>query len=233
MENGNVQEKSLPIFSLIYRNILLIVMVTVLTALIGLGYSVWRVKPTYTACKSVILRTTMSDDSSSALSNQAQLAKIYLETISKVLKSPDMVTDYNDAYDHENEKIVRSAIGVKYGEQSFIFTITYTDYSETLAVEKLDSLIETFSESARFQECVPAESSQLIHTQKDCDIVKSTSYVKYTAIGGIVGLVVTIALVIVVYMFDNTIKDRDEYEALTGSNIIAFIPKEKIKKNKA
>lgn len=224
------KERSLPIFKLIYKNLLLIIMVTILTALMGLGYCVWRVKPTYTASKSVILRTTMSDDTQSNLSNQAQLAKIYLETIAKVIKSPDMVTDYNNAYNNGNEKISRGAIGVNYGEQSFIFSITYTDYSEDLAIEKLDSLIDTFSASARFQECVPAESSQLIHTQKDCDITKSTSYVKYTAIGGVLGLVITVAGVILVYMFDNTIKDRDEYEEFTGSTVIALIPKEKPKK---
>ncbi len=224
------KERSLPIFKLIYKNLLLIIMVTILTALMGLGYCVWRVKPTYTASKSVILRTTMSDDTQSNLSNQAQLAKIYLETIAKVIKSPDMVTDYNNAYNNGNEKISRGAIGVNYGEQSFIFSITYTDYSEDLAIEKLDSLIDTFSASARFQEFVPAESSQLIHTQKDCDITKSTSYVKYTAIGGLLGLVITVAGVILVYMFDNTIKDRDEYEEFTGSTVIALIPKEKPKK---
>ncbi|MBQ7236739.1 MAG: hypothetical protein IJX03_06280 [Clostridia bacterium] len=226
-------ERSIPVFKILYKNLLLIVMITVLCALIGLGYSVMRVKPTYTATRSVILRTTMNENTSSNLTNEASLAKLYLPNVAKLIKSPDVVNEVNEVYAasaNEGEKVKRGAISVYYGEQSFIFSISYTDRSPELAQEKLDVLIETFSNSSKFQAGIQADQAKLIHTQKQSTVTKSNSYVKFTAIGAIAGLVIAVAVVFVMYLLDNTVRDKAEFEELTGVDVIAYINKEKPKK---
>lgn len=233
MENNvnNSEQMAIPIFKILYRNLLLIVLITILCAFLSLGYSVLRVKPTYTASRSVILRTTMSREeggnASNLLSNQATLAKLYLPNIAKLIKSPDVVAEVNEAYDNDNEKINRSAIGVKYGEQSLIFTISYTDKTAELAEEKLNAVIDTFAISDQFQDCVQAEDAQLIHTQKECYVIKSTTHVKYALIGGVVGVIISIVVATLTYMLDNTIKSKNEIEELTGVYLLSYIDKEK------
>ncbi|MBR2448586.1 MAG: hypothetical protein IKB30_00530 [Clostridia bacterium] len=223
-------EKSIPVFKLLYKNLLLIVMVTVLFALIGLGYSVMRVQPTYTATRSVILRTEMDKNTTNRLPNETSLAKLYLPSVAKLIKSPAVVEKVNEAYTTEGEKITRGAISVSYGEQSFIFSISYTDKSADLAQEKLDVLIETFSNSEEFKAGVQASEVKLIHTQRQSTVTKATSYVKFAALGGVAGLVIAVAAVFLVYVLDNTIRDKVEFEELTGVDVIAYINKEKPKK---
>ena len=227
----NVQEKTIPIFKLLYKNLLLIILITVLSALLSLGYCVLSVKPTYTASRSVILRTTMNKEdginAANVLSNQAALAKLYLPNIAKLIKSPDVVTEVNKQYDNGKEKISRGAIGVRYGEQSLIFTISYTDKNSKLAEEKLNAVINTFAVSDQFQDCVQADDAQLIHTQKECTVAKSTSYVKYTIIGTIAGIIIAVAISVLAYMLDNTIRDKKELEEITGVYLLSYIDKEK------
>lgn len=226
-------ERSIPVFKILCKNLLLIVMITVLCALIGLGYSVMRVKPTYTATRSVILRTTMNDTGANNITNGGSLAKLYLSNVAKIIKSPEIVNEVNEAYASsatEGEKVKIGEISVNYGEQSLIFSISYTDRSPELAQEKLDVLIETVSASSKLQEGVPAKDVELIHTQRQSTVTKSTSYVKFTAIGAIAGLVIAVAAVFLIYVLDNTVRDKAEFEELTGVDVIAYINKEKPKK---
>ena len=135
-ENKSVNELNIPILNILYKNLVLIIMSTILFALVGLGYCLLKVPPQYVASRSVILRTTMNDTSASQLSNQAALAKIYLPNVAKLIKSPDVVKEVNEKYGNGEESLSRGAIGVIYGEKSLIFTITYTDKTPELAEEK-------------------------------------------------------------------------------------------------
>lgn len=207
-------------------------MVTVLCALIGLGYSLSQMPPTYTATRSLLLRTEIQDSGfeNSQSANQANLAKKYLKTVEKIIKSPKLNEEINADYNVEGQSISSSAIKLDYGETSLIFRISYTDVSEELAKQKLESLIKTFSQSETLKQGITADSVQFLHTQKDSEITENTSYTKVTILGAGVGLVISVIAVFLVYAFDNTVKDKKEFEELTGVNVIAYINKEKPKK---
>ncbi len=227
-ENMNVQEKSFPLFRILYKNLLIIIMSIVLAALLGLGYSMMRVAPTYQASRSVILRTTMEGSTSAT---EGALAKKYLPTVAKLVKSPVIIKEINEAYENNNEVISRGAIGVIYGEKSLIFTITYTDRTPELAEEKLNVIIQEFSKSDNFKDNIKAKEATLINTQKNCDIVKNTFYGKYTVIGALAGAVISVLAVLLVYIMDNTIKTKEELEEVVGVDLLSYINKEKPLKN--
>lgn len=230
-QNQSVNETNIPIFSILYKNLVLIIMSTVLFALVGLGYCVWKVPTQYVASRSVILRTTMEDSSSSSLSNQAALAKIYLPNVAKLIKSPDVIKEVNDVYNNGSETVSRNAIGVVYGEKSLIFTITYTDKTPELAEEKLNKLIEVFSGSEKFIQSVQAKEAKLIHTQKKCSIEEKTSYAKFVVVGGLAGAGLSIIVALLAYVLDNTIKSKEELEGIVGSSLLACVDKIKPNKN--
>ena len=223
---------SLPLINLFLRNIILIILISVLCALIGLGYSVVRVKPVYTASRSVILRTTLS--SNKVLANQAALGKIYLSSIPDLIKSPNIIGvadyKYEEMRENENDKIVSGAVGMEYEKDSLIFQLTYRDKSPKLAEEKLEILIDTVAEE--ISQYIKAEDVQLIATQRKCDIVETQFYTRYTGIGLAVGLGISVIIILMIYMLDNTIKSKSEFEEMTGITVLAHVDKETQKGHK-
>lgn len=226
-------EKTVPILKILYKSWLWIVLVTILCALLGLFYSVSQVPPTYTATRSLMLRTEIHDaEYTSQSANQANLAKNYFVTVEKIIKSPKLVKEVNENNTLSGLTVRSSAIGISYGENSLIFKVSYTEKTKELAEQKLNALIDTFSKSNTIKQGIMADDVQFIHTQKVCDIVENNSHVKITVIGGCVGLVLAVGVAFVVYLLDNTVRDRQEFEELTGVNVIAYINKEKPKKKK-
>ena len=228
-----MKEKTVPILKILYKSWLWIVLFTILCTLVGLFYSVSQVPPTYTATRSLILRTEIHDTESSYQSaNQANLAKNYFYTVEKLIKSPKLVKEVNENNADIGLSVESSAIGISYGENSLIFKVSYTAKTKELAEQKLNAIIDTFSKSNTIKEGIMASDVQFIHTQKGCDTVENNSHVKITVIGGVIGLVLSVGAAFVVYLLDNTVRDRQEFEEITVVNVIAYINKEKTKKKK-
>ncbi len=225
---------SLPLLNLFFKKIVLIILICVLCALLGLGYSVLKVKPTYTASRSVILRTTLSSDGKYDQANQATLGKLYLSTIPNVIKSPTIISAANLKYEKfrvsANDKIISGAVGMIYEEDSLIFQFTYRDKTPELAKQKLEILIETVSE--KISQYIQAKDVKLIHTQRISDVVETQYYTKYTGMGLAVGVVISILIVLMIYMLDNTIKSKDKFEEMTGISVLAYIEKDEQKNSK-
>lgn len=226
------EQKEIPIFKVLYKKILVIILATVLFALVGLGYCVWRVPPKYVASRSVILRTTLSGNAT--VSTQASLAKMYLETVAELIKSPKVIDEVNDVakekglFIDEQKPFSAGNIEVVHGEKSLIFSIKYTEEDAELAEQKLDLLIETFSVSKNFKDNIEAEKVELIYTQKKCDITPKNSYAKFTVIGALLGAVGSVMVVLLLYVLDNTLNSKEEIEEITGVNLLACINKEKV-----
>ena len=109
MDNKN--ERHFPLIKVLTKNLFLIILVSILCALLGLGYSVMRVKPLYTASRAVMIRTTLAaDNSASALSNQAALSKIYLGTISNIIKGDIIITKANENLEDSSQRISSVAV---------------------------------------------------------------------------------------------------------------------------
>lgn len=238
-KNKEVSQNTFTFIEILFKNWLYIVMALILGALAFLGYSIINIKPTYTASRSYILRTTMADGTQA---NQATLAKRYFTTVEKLIISPNALEEVNSAYKQEQiddgvalediEYLSSGNIGVVYQDNSLIFKIKYTDISQAKAKEKLSVLVETFRYSDIFKDGIMATEVQLIETQQNGVVERNTVYAKYTALGAIVGFAVSIVIITAIYVFDNKIRDKKEYEELTGVSVIAYIAKEKGPKEK-
>ena len=233
------RESSFPIIKILLRNALMIVLVTVLGALIALSLSITNAPPIYTASHSMIFRTTVEGGENQA-GLQAAVAKRYFTTLEEVINSPEVINEVNKEYKKEqttqdpqteNFKVVSvGAVGMRYKNDSLIFQITYTDLDKELAVEKLQVFIKTISESNVVKDKIIADEVEFVPTQRHSEISKSTSYTRHTIYGAIAGLVVSVAIAFLLHMLDNTVRDKGEFEELTGVNVIAYINKDKFSK---
>lgn len=226
MENNT--EKSFPLFKILYRNLLAIILTLILGALIGLGYSIMFVKPVHTYSRSLIFRTSVSSSiTSNSASNNAALGKIYIEQLNQIITSPKFIADANEEYSGEG-KVSAGAISISYNNESLIFKMSYSDTDRANAINKLDAVYNVTKNN--IHEYIEAYSVALIDTDKNLDYSVDNGYVTSIMLGALICATICIIIVLAVNALDNTVKDKDEFESLTGVNVISFIDKEKTSK---
>lgn len=230
MEERNVpnefNEKPYPFFRILYKHKIMIILVTVLCMLLSVAYCAAYVKPVYTASSSVILRMSVGEATAGNVTSNASLAKLYLPDVAKIIESPLVISKANERY--ENKGISASSINVEYGEESMIFTISYSDFSDKVAAEKLVTIITCASEELA-SGAVEAEDVSLISTQNEIDISVNEGFMKYILLGTAAGIVLSILIAILIYALDTTIVDREEFEDIAGVPVLSYISK--VKKN--
>lgn len=230
MEERNVpnefNEKPYPFFRILYKHKIMIILVTVLCMLLSVAYCAAYVKPVYTASSSVILRMSVGEATAGNVTSNASLAKLYLPDVAKIIESPLVISKANERY--ENKGISAGSINVEYGEESMIFTISYSDVSDKVAAEKLVTIITCASEELAAG-AVEAEDVSLISTQNEIDISVNEGFMKYILLGTAAGIVLSILLSILIYALDTTIVDREEFEDIARVPVLSYISK--VKKN--
>ena len=237
MENNFVEnEKSIPLARLIYKNLVLIIMIVVLTSLIGFAYAIINVKPTYTVNRSFILKTTQLKANDNG---QASLGKLFIPFIKDLVVLPEFIQETNDVYTEKQNgqtKIRPNSLAINYKDESLIFTISYTDANIHDAAAKIHAIYLVASE--KLAKYMNIESVKLIDidnvnidVQKDIyegmSYTTNGGYTKYILLGACVGLVISMCIVLIMYALDNTIHSKEELEQLTGASVLAFISKNK------
>ena len=230
MANGNFgsTERSVPFFRIVSKNLLLIALITILCTLIGAMYGILFVKPQYTASHSIILRTTVADTSvGNNTTNNASLGKIYIPMIEEHINSPEFLSEANKIYrkDHKTGRISSGAISIQYNENSLIFTMSYTDASKKVATDKLQAVYLAANE--KLSEYIKAENVSLLQTNNNPSVSVNDGFMKTIIFGLLIGVVLSVIIVIVKYVLDNTIHDKQEFEEITGTSVIAYIDKVK------
>ncbi len=210
----------------IYKNLIYIILAVILATLCGFGYGILTVKPVYTKTSTVMLVTgidTMSGQSSG--SNNVTLSQIHLPNVVNMLGSEEFITGSNNLYHKTHEgTISKYNISVKFsGEESLIFSISYSDVSFEEAENKLDAVIG--NAQARLKDYLKADNVQLKETSNVKLQSISYNYYRFILFGFIIGAVLAIGVLTLVYFLDNTAKDREEIELLTGVSILAYIEK--------
>ena len=213
-------ERNIPIWQIIYKRLILIILITVLCSLVGLMYSALTVKPVYTARTAVILKLEVDNPGISANTNNIKLAKQYFPTIKEIILSPKVTKAATEEYGSE---IKSSKLNIGFKEESMIFSIAYSEMSPTEAEEKLLVLIETATDFLQEDGVIQSKSVDLVPVQNTVDISVSNNFASNVIIGFAIGLIGSIALAFVLYFMDNTLKEKEDVENLLGVDVIAHV----------
>jgi capsular polysaccharide biosynthesis protein len=217
-------------FRVLYKNLVLIILITVFCGLMGTMYSIFKVKPVYTASRSVILKTSVNENDIPTVQGSVTLAKMYLHQVEEAMYSPNVIAAATEKYGVKKGRLSAGAVSVSYGDTSLIFEVSYSAASEKEAKEKLAALIDASSE--RLIDIIKADDVALVNVQRDADISVSSAFNKYVVLGVAVGIVLAVGVVLLKYALDNTVKSKSEYEYLTGVSVVAVIDKFDDKPNK-
>lgn len=229
--NGcNGEEKRFPVVKILLKRIWFIICAVVIGAAAGLCYALFARGTVYTAKTDVILITQILYPSESgeyiSVRDNLNFARVYLPTLATNVVSPVYVNEanriYNEAAGKTDEKSVSgSAIKVDYGEESLIFSVSYTDKDEKAAAEKLDALIESMRRNT--VNFMGASKSEIRKVQDEATVTADDGVLKFSLIGLAAGLVLGVGAAFLLYFADNTVKDADELKAITGAELLAKV----------
>ncbi len=236
MENNVQNKKGNSFFNLVKANLLLMILITVLVTLIGALVGVLYVKPVYKASRSVILRTALQSSSTeSEETNNAALAFLVIGQLQYHFTSADYINIANKEYQKidsdAKDTISAGSIGIEYKEESLIITISYSDLDKDVAIDKLKAVYK--ASEIYFSEHATPYNIKLIPTDNagtDDSRFKVTvdnGLTKFIFIGALAGVVLAVAVVFIKNALDNTLRDKEELEELTGANVLAYVEKRK------
>lgn len=232
----NETKKTIPFFRLLVKNLLLEILIAFLCALVAFGISMYTDKTYYTVNQSVMLRTSIQSGLGQASqSSNASHGKLYMPMVKDSITNPEAIRKANELYKQKHpditDEISASDINVTYKENSLIFNISYTDFSEQKSKEKLAIVFEVANE--QLKKDIKGEVKLILTDGVDEDggvryysVVTSDSTFENTLLGGAIGVVLAVLIVFIKHITDNTVKDKDEFEALTGASVISYIEKE-------
>ena len=219
---------------LLWRNVILIAVITILATACGVGYAM-SIKPTYTATRALIVKAsnanTMTGEGSDY--NDITVATKELPTVAAFFKMSLVISEAVDIYENDGNggMIASGAITVNYDTNTRFLTVSYTDSEPEFAKEKINAIIKAGKNvieernvdgtSKYFNvsiELMSADGNQ-------AKIVRNLSRTTYVVLAFMLGLVLSIAIVLIKYFMDDTIKTKEELESITGVKMLAYLEK--------
>lgn len=220
VDNNEIEIDLVEIFYLLRSKLLLLIFSAVVFAAIGLTYTEFVVTPMYSSTSQLyILSQSTSLTSLADIQIGTQLTQDYMELI----KSRPVVEEVieNLKLDKDYEEVLE-LLTISNPSDTRILKITATTEEPQLSKELADEFA-TVSQK-RISQIMCTDEPSLIAFGYVSDEPVNVHTAKNTAIGGLLGLILVAAIVIVHYMMNDTIRTSEDVEKYLGLNTLAAVP---------
>lgn len=199
----------------------LIILIGITAAIIGFAISFFVVTPQYQSTTKIYI-LNKSDSQTVTYSDVqlgTQLTKDYSELINsryvieEVIQKLDLDFDYNS---------LKKKIEVSSPSDTRIVAITVEDKDPVVAMNIANAVRE--SASAHIRNVMDIDAVNIVESANMPSQKSSPSYFKWTVIGGIIGVILICAIVLIGYLMDDTIKTSEDVERFLGLSTLGLIP---------
>ena len=225
MEN-NKNQNGFPFFKILYKNIVLLIIITVIIGVFGSFIGSAVDKPSYTKKCEVMLRVNVGYGSIN-ISNNTSVAKDYLPTVAGAIRSPATMEIARTIRGAENidTGIKRNSVSVSYTEDSLIFSISYTDSTPELAERRLKDVLSATNVLLTENSLIAVRSVELIELQNTYSTSTSSDLIYYVVASWAIGIAIAVVVVVLKHLLDNKMKTTADLEEFTESEVLACIDK--------
>ena len=218
------------VFLLLLSRLWLIILVGILTAAVGFGISAFLIRPTYQSTTKIYILNKQDENTVTYSDVQlgTQLTKDYAQLITSRLVLEKVIEELrlrNMAYEDMLRKVSVTAL-----TDTRIRSSTVSDHDPVLAMNIANSIRENAAvhiKNVMDIEAVNVAETANLPTQK-----ASPSVAKWVLGGGSIGAFLVIAITLLVYFLDDTIKTSDDVEKYLGLSTLALIPSNVQRKKK-
>ena len=118
------------------------------------------------------------------------------------------------------------------GEAQFLFKVSLKADDQLVARQKLRVLIFAFNEEIEYSfGGVKSSINEFVAHENEIECYSNVSLVRDLLIGFGIGVGLALVLLYVRELFDNTVKEKEDLEEITGATLLAYIEKEGGNKN--
>lgn len=202
-----------------------IVMFLLVGAVVFNMYSYFLIKPTYTSTSRLYVVSATKDSvvNFSDLSVGTNLTKDYVELLLSYPVLDKVSEKIEKDYDYKiSSESLQKMISLENPEDTRILNInvTTTDpkVSKTIANALADDAVEYIPDT------MGTFKPNIAQVAREAKIKTGPSYLKYTAIGALLGTLLCMAWFIFKYLSDDTIKTKEDIEKYFGMTPLAVLP---------
>lgn len=222
------------LFSVLWSKIYLIILVGLIAALAAFAGTKIFITPEYTSSTSMYMLTRSQSGgtiTSSDLQTGTQLTQDYMEMVKSRSVLEQVISVLN--LDMSTQEL-SSSVTTENKTNTRILTISVSNEEPELAQEIANTLRETVS--VKIREIMEVDAVNTIEEANLPSAPSSPNVMRNTMLGGILGVLITAGILVIIFLFDDTIKTPDDVEHYLGLNVLTSIPvaegEEKGKKTK-
>lgn len=224
--NDEIEIDLREVFILLISRMWLIVLVGMLTAVIGFALSAFLIAPTYESTSKIYILNKQQENTVTYSDVQlgTQLTKDYAELITSRLVLEKVIEELQleDVYEGMDYKEMLEKVEVTTPTDTRILSITVTDTDPVMAMNIANSVRE--AAAVHIKNVMDIEAVNVVETANLPMEKAGPSITKWTLIGGCLGAFLVIAVLLVIFFLDDTIKNSDDVEKYLGLSTLALIP---------
>lgn len=229
MENQNQRNNEeteidlVELFWVLWRKLPLMIAVGLFTALLAFGGSKFLMTPTYQSVTKIYILNKQDNSNTnvtySDLQAGTQLVKDYSELIKSrfVLEAVIEQLDLPLSYEQLSGKVAVST-----PTDTRVISIAVTDSSPVAAMKIANAIRETASTHIR--NVMDIEAVNIVETANMPTHKASPSVGKNAMLGGMLGILIVAAIVILSHLMNDTIQTEEDVEKYLGISTLAMIP---------
>lgn len=213
------------LFNYFKKNVIIIILVTLLFGMIGFLYTNYIQIPVYNSQTTLLLLQATTTEGSITQSD-IQLNQKLITTYSEIIKSNKVLNRViNELNLDTTIKDLSDAISVSSKSDSIIITITVTDEKPEMSMKMANSVAKVFMEE--IGSLMSMENVSLID---EATLPINPANVKANqqiiiALGA--GFILSAMILFIIFYFDTTIKSEEQIENIVDLPVIGSVPKNK------
>lgn len=216
------------VFLVLLGKMWLILLVGIFTATAAFVFSQFVLEPVYESTTQIYILNKQENNTVTYSDVQlgTQLTKDYAELIESryVLEEVMETLQLRSINPELDYKAMLDKVTVTTPTDTRILAITVKDTDPVLAMEIANSIREVAA--VHIKNVMDIEAVNVVDTANLPTQKSSPSVFKWTAVGGLIGMFLVMAIVLIWYLLDDTIKTSDDVEKYLGLSTLALIPLE-------
>lgn len=221
MEEVDLKE----LFMYFIKKIYIIIIITFLSLIIGVVYTLFVKTPLYEGKTSIILVNKKMDNNSNSSITQSDvlLNQKLVSTYSQIVKSKKVLNQVisNLKLEYSYEELSKH-VSVSNVSDTEIIKISVSNESPEVAASIANNVAEVFK--TEVSDIYSLENVTILDKAEVAEAPFNVSVIKTGGIAGVLGFAISIMLLFVLFYFDTSIKSSDEVEKKLGVVVIGTIP---------
>ncbi len=212
------------IFNVIWHKKNHMILIILVFMLIGVVYTMFFVTPKYKASTTLLLANSSSEATSSATTQtDVNLNQKLVATYSELIKSNRILRQVINNLDIKlTEGQLKGSITVTSVKNTEIIRIDVVTKDSLLSTRIANEIANVFGKEVK--DLYKIDNVNVVDSAEQPKTPYNINHTKDIIIFALIGVVVSLAYIFIIYMFDTTVKTAEDIEKAVGKTVLVSIP---------